>query len=496
MPYIKILRFLVIITFLLSGCSNITQLSTPTVSEQVLPSPAVENEPTEAPSPTAVIEQPTATSAVKTMTEILEELGGYPCSDESEFTCIDIEVPLNYFDEESKETMTVVFGILPATVESKGMFVTVIGGPGGSGLQSADYYTSAFDESIIDNFDIVFFDQRGVSASGNIQCAQAAANFYRADWSAITPEEEANLLKVAKTFSDDCVKEIGDIHLLPYLGTEQAVRDLETFRQTIQDQGSATAEKLWLYGESYGTQFVQTYAAAFPEHIAAMILDGTVDLTVSGQDYYREQAQAFYDTMMSTLEACNADEICAADIGRDAVEAYNQLSAKVAKSPVKFKFPLPSGETVEREMSLADLETAVTGYLYSEMPRTILLRALAAATTQNDLAPMARMLYDSLYMDPTTLEAIPDPSYSDAVYYGVECNDYYYPGDTPEEAGKAYIQSGDEIDKTLPHFSSLYYGDIPCPFWPVRTTNPDRPKPLIAKGIPTLVLGATADPAT
>jgi pimeloyl-ACP methyl ester carboxylesterase len=488
--------FLMILIFAACTTAQSTPIISPTEAVEILSSPTVEVEPTTPSETTEAVEQSTEAAEEPGMAAILEAMGGYPCSDGSDFTCVNISVPLDYFNKDSKDTMVVVFGVLPATGKSKGMFVTAVGGPGGSGLSSADYYTSAFDESITENFDIVFFDQRGVSASGNIQCAQAAADFYRADWRTSTPEEEANLLKVAKTFSEDCIKEMGDTSLLPYLGTDQAVRDLESFRQEIQNQGSATAEKIWIYGESYGTQFVQTYAAAFPEHIAAMVLDGTVDLTVEGKDYYVEQAKAFYETLQSTLTACNEDEICAADMGGDAIKAYDNLSAKVAKNPIKFEFPLPSGEVEEREFTLADLETAVTGYLYSETPRTIMLRALAAATTQDDLIPMARVLYDSLYMDPTTLEAIPDPSYSDAVYYGVECNDYYYPGDTPEAAGEAYIQAGNELEETLPHFQSLFYGDIPCPYWPVRTTNPDRPQPITAEGITTLVLDATADPAT
>ncbi|MBN1536869.1 MAG: alpha/beta fold hydrolase [Anaerolineales bacterium] len=490
--------FIVFTTLLFAGCTTmpVTQVVSPTEAEEILPSPTTEIQPTSAPEETEAVEPPTETAVELGMAEILEALDGYPCSDTSDFTCVNISLPIDYFNLDSEETTVVVFGVLPATGTSQGMFVTVVGGPGGSGLQSADYYTWAFDESITENFDIVFFDQRGVSASGNIQCPQAAADFYRADWRTSTPEEEANLLKVAKTFSTDCIKEMGDTRLLPYLGTDQAVRDLESFRQEIQNQGSVTAEKMWIYGESYGTQFVQTYAAAFPEHVAAMILDGTVDLTVSGQVYYREQAQAFYDTLQSTLAACNEDELCAKDVGGDAFAAYQKITDMVSTSPVVFNFPLPSGEIEAREFTLADLETAVTGYLYSESPRTIMLRALASAATQDDLSPMARVLYDSLYIDPTTLEAIPDPSYSDAVYYGVECHDYYYPGETPEEAGEAYIQAGNEVDETLPYFESLYYGDIPCPYWPERTTNPDRPEPLTAEGIPTLVLGATADPAT
>ena len=205
---------------------------------------------------------------------LLEQLGGYPCPD-SDFTCLDVTAPLDHFNAQDGRTIEVVFGILPATGERKGMFVTAIGGPGGSGLLSADNYTSYFDPGIPEHFDVVFFDQRGVNLSGGLQCAAAAAAFYRADWDASTPASEENLLDVAQTFAEDCVAEMGDPEILPYLDTTQAVEDLEIFRQLMGD------ERFWLYGESYGTQFAQTYAAAHPDRLAGLILDGTVDLTLT-----------------------------------------------------------------------------------------------------------------------------------------------------------------------------------------------------------------------
>jgi hypothetical protein len=142
----------------------VTQVAAPTEAEEILPSPIAEIQPTSPLEETEAVEQPTEVAGELGMAEILEAMDGYPCSESSDFTCVNIEVPLDYFNTDLKETTVVVFGILPASGESKGMFVTVVGGPGGSGLQSADYYTSAFDESITENFDIVFFDQRGVSA--------------------------------------------------------------------------------------------------------------------------------------------------------------------------------------------------------------------------------------------------------------------------------------------------------------------------------------------
>jgi pimeloyl-ACP methyl ester carboxylesterase len=427
--------------------------------------------------------------------DILQAMGGYPCNDDSDFTCVNLIVPVDHLHGQSAETISVVFAVLPASGTSKGLFVTAVGGPGGSGVAVADDYTYAFDPSITENFDIVFFDQRGVNLSGGLQCAQSAANFYRADWRAATPDQEAALLQAAQTFSSACAQEMGDTQLLPFLGTEQVVRDLDAFRQTLQLYGSATAEKIWLYGESYGTQLAQTYATQFPQHLAALILDGTVDLSGSGLDFYRAQAEAFNQVLVATLQACNADERCARDMGGDALAVYDQLAASLAQSPRSYVFPLPSGGTQERSFTLADLESAAAGYLYSEGTRLILLRALAAAS-KGDLTLMARLLYDSLSIDPESMQATPDPSFSDAVFYGVECEDYNYSGDAPQAAAEAYLRAGDAIDQSLPHFASIFYGDIVCPFWPAHNLDAARPAPLTADGIPTLVLGATADPAT
>ncbi len=417
---------------------------------------------------------------------ILERLGGAPCPD-SDFTCVTLTVPLDHFDPSNPATIEVVFGVLPASGERRGMFVTATGGPGYSGLSAADSYTAAFDPSIPEHFDIVFFDQRGLGASGGLQCVEAAAAYYRADLRTEAPEQEAATIAAARTFAQDCLAEMGHADWLPFLGTRQAVEDLEAFRQAIGD------EKFWLYGESYGTQFAQTYAAAHPDHLAGLILDGAVDLTLSGVAFYEQQAQAFNDILLATLEACNADADCAADVGGDAVAVYDNLVARLEDGPIPFTFPLPSGGRAQRRFTLADLEAAVANYLYSENSRMILQRAIAAAA-RDDLVPLARMLYEALGLDPETERPVLDPTWSDAVYYGVECNDYAYFSGSPEERAMAYIRAGDAVDARVPRLASIFYGDLPCAFWPVEADP--RPAPLVAEGIPTLVLGATADPAT
>ena len=56
------------------------------------------------------------------------------------------------------------------------------------------------------------------------------------------------------------------------------------------------------------------------------------------------------------------------------------------------------------------------------------------------------------------------------------------------------MQAGDKADENIPHMNSVFYGDLPCAFWPAATPPPYDPAP--ARDIPTLVLIATADPAT
>ncbi|MCQ3936785.1 MAG: hypothetical protein DPW18_07025 [Chloroflexi bacterium] len=467
----KIFTGIAILSFILQACAAVT-LTTPEA-------------PTDAVEPTV---GETEAGVEDTVTR-LERLGGAPCP-ESDFTCVTITVPLNHFDSNDSRTMDVVFAVLPASGERKGMFVTATGGPGSAGLASADAYTASFDPAIPEHFDIVFFDQRGVGMSGNLQCAEAAAEFYLTEIDAATPEGERAAVDAARRFASDCAAEMGNPEMLPYLGTAQAVEDLEALRVLFGD------EKIWLYGESYGTQYAQTYAAAHPDRLAGLILDGTVDLTLSGTEFLAVQAQAFSDVLAATLQACNDDDLCAESMGGgDAVAAYDQLAQTLKQAPIAFDFPRPSGRFEERMFTFSDLESSAASYLYSEDSRMIFLRALAAYSRSKDIVPMARILYNAFSLDPETLAAIPDPSYSDAVYYGVECQDYTYFSGTPEERAEAYLRAGDELDASLPHFSSIFYGDLPCVFWRSENTDTARPAPLTAD-IPTLVLAAEADPAT
>ncbi|MEP7290872.1 MAG: alpha/beta hydrolase [Chloroflexota bacterium] len=419
----------------------------------------------------------------------LDSLDTSDCPNDSQFTCVTISVPLDHFDKTNTETIDVVFAVLPAEGASKGLFVTSTGGPGSAGIGYADDYTSYFSDSVRENFDIVFFDQRGIGMSGGLDCPNAVAAYFLDSSRPLTPEGETATLAAAQIFAHDCQSEMGSPELLSYISTEQAVHDLEAFRQAAGDP------MIWLYGESYGTQYAQTYAAAFPENVAGLILDGVVDLTLEGTDFYVEEAQAFSDVLTRSLEACNADAACAADFGTDAVAFYDDMAAELLSAPAVVNYPLADGTSEERAFTVAMLETDAASAVYGRGGRADFLRELAAAA-HNDLLPLMRDFYVNAGVDPFTFEPIVDPTYFSSMYYGVECGDYNYFSGTGDERGSAFMEAGNPVEAAIPRLSIIYYTDLPCIYWDSTVPPTERPASLPVGDYVTFILNSSTDPAT
>lgn len=415
-----------------------------------------------------------------------------PCPG-STFECITLAVPKDHFGPAGGPTWDVTFAIHRATGERKGTYVEITGGPGYSGIPDSDGYLDYYDPSVTDSFDMVYLDQRGIGLSGPIQCPAAAATYYA---SAARPQEATErtaAATAAATFAEDCVRETGVTEAdLPFYGTAQAAEDLEAVRDYL------GVDKLDLYGLSYGTQFVQTYAAAHPDHVAALYIDGPVDLTLDGPTYWAEAARSADDTLVATLNACTADEACAADVaGGDALAAYDALVEQLAGGPIAYDLPTSSGTSVSRELTIADLENAAFSMIYYPADRQMLQRAIASASHAN-FVPLARIAYGAIAVDPETLEAIEDPGYSDALYYAVECQDYAYFSDAgdPEARVAAWVEFGEAAGVNDVRLSTGYYGDLPCLYWPTATTQAARPAPIVDPPYPTFILASTTDPAT
>jgi pimeloyl-ACP methyl ester carboxylesterase len=411
---------------------------------------------------------------------------------ESRFRCVTLSVPRDHFVE-GGPTWEITFAIQRASGRRLGTFVVITGGPGTSGISVADGYTDAYPPSIARHHDIVYLDQRGIGLSQPFECPEAAVAYYADDARPQDPAQAEAVGAAAATFVERCLAEAGVPEAdLPLYATRQAVEDLEAIRDYL------GAEKLHLYGESYGTQYVQAYATSHPDRIATLYLDGPVDLTLDAASYYAEAARAFDDTLLTLLTECAASRACAADFeGQDPVDAYEALYERLERAAVGFEFVTADGTAEARELTVADLENATAGYLYSPGDRFLLLRALAAAADDN-LAPLARLAYFSIGLDPDSLEVDYDPGYSDAMYYAVECQDYVYNAGiaAPDARRDAFLQTARTLGVDRLRLGTVLYSDMPCIYWPNQPAADPRPPPIVNPPYPTIILVATADPIT
>ena len=449
------------------------------------------------PTPTPVSANP-GTSTTVDMAARLAELGGRPCGENPEFTCVTIPVPLDHFDPANPEMLEVVFAVAPATGKRYGMYVQAFpGGPGGEGISTGGLFW--FPKSILEHYDIVYFDQRGVGLSHPIACPLAYSDNFLGFLNEIdqvgmegydTPAERQAAVEGARAFVDECVAEIGpDAEKLVFFGTNQVAEDLESFRQVIGD------EKIMLYGVSYGTAVVQTYAAAHPDRLMGLVLDGTVDLTLTGEASSHAQEAAFNEVLVATLKACDSDPLCAAELGGDALSVYDALARRVSENPISYEFPLPSGESVSRTFTFNQLEFTTAYQMYSLTGRMLFLRALAA-TRNGDMVPLARLLYQQAAIDPETFDYLGDPTFSDTMFYSVHCTDNSYFSGTGEDRIAKTIEEGQASNGTVPRLDGSIYTGLTCTYWPSSPAGTVVAVPLVAPGIPTFVLNATLDPAT
>lgn len=450
-------------------------------------------------SPTVLPEATEAAGDAVDMNAKLAELGGVTCDENPDLTCVSISVPLNHYDSANTETIDVVFGVAPASGERYGMFVQAFpGGPGGEGISSA--YLGYISDAVLEHYDIVFYDQRGLGLSNPLECPNTYAEdfieyltvFDEAGLEGLdTPAEQQAAVEDSRQYVADCIAEMGiDPAKLAFFGTDQVAEDIDAFREIIGD------ETIWMYGVSYGTAVAQTYAVAHPDRLAGVILDGTINMTQTGEQSSLAQEKAFDKVLLAVFAACDEDEFCRTDMGgKDAVQVYDELAAKISKDPIEYEFPLPNGEKVSGTFTFNAFEYTAAYQMYSFAGRKIFLRALAE-TTHGNFTPLLRLMYDNTSVDPATFEYLGDSTFSDTMFLSVLCTDDTYFSGTQEERIAQTIETGQASNGTVPRIDGFVYTGIDCAFWPSSPKEVVTREPLKLEGVPVLVLNATLDPAT
>ncbi|NBV66419.1 MAG: alpha/beta fold hydrolase, partial [Actinobacteria bacterium] len=167
-----------------------------------------------------------------------------------------------------------------------GSLVVNPGGPGSSGVDYAYNAEYIVSPEILERFDIVGFDPRGVGQSAAIKClsdAETDASF-AAD---PKPDDEAEFALFISDARDYFAKCTENTRYLTEYSTLNSARDLDILRAVLGD------EKLNFLGKSYGTYLGTLYADLFPENVGRFVLDGAVDPNAHNREAMLGQAVGF-----------------------------------------------------------------------------------------------------------------------------------------------------------------------------------------------------------
>jgi pimeloyl-ACP methyl ester carboxylesterase len=383
-----------------------------------------------------------------------------------------MRVPLIWANVGSTKITITVLRIRSATQHDRlGSLVINPGGPGGSGVEAAlDLAVQELPKAILDRFDIVGFDPRGIGLSHPLQCITNKEKDAELNLAADSTTDAAWQRRIADATSDAsvCYKAYGSN--LTYYSTAETVRDLEALRAKLGDP------KLTYLGYSYGTRLGAEYASAFPSKVRALVLDGAVDPTINTIDQDKAQAAGFQLAFSHFAQACIA-KTC--KLGSNPQQFVMALMAKAAATPI------PSGDK-------KDKRKAGDG--------AVLLGVISALYDQTRWVPLTTALLDAnngdaagiLALDDEYNERSPDGTYSNIedANAAIGCSDATQ---RPTIAQARAFEPQWRADNPL--FGGAAASGLGfCSLW---KAPPDQPIVVADnQAPPIMVIGTTGDPAT
>ncbi|ORX94363.1 hypothetical protein BCR34DRAFT_608292 [Clohesyomyces aquaticus] len=210
-----------------------------------------------------------------------------PCYDD--FTCANLEVPLDYENIEIGTTNIAFLRWNSPKQPVMGDIVFNPGGPGGSGVEFVLNAVNRLVPLLGDSYNIVGMDTRGVNNSGpNSDCfpgQPATRDYYQNTFLNVNPRSEDSVKRYYEESGGVgtwCSQALNDT--ANYINTPAIARDmLQYFELLYESQGKPREEALVnFYGASYGSALGTTFASLYPDRVGRFLIDAVVDV----EDYY------------------------------------------------------------------------------------------------------------------------------------------------------------------------------------------------------------------
>lgn len=250
-----------------------------------------------------------------------------PCAEVPTVDCGFLTLPIDY-SKPNGEKFQLAVSRRKANDQSKRIGAMVInpGGPGGSGVDfsfGADRY---FSKDIVDKFDVIGFDPRGVARSQPIKCSADVLQRQPSEYPK-TKDEFDKLVAFNKELRADCRKVSGAI--FDHASTFDVANDIDSIRRALGEK------KINYYGVSYGTIMGQHYAAQYGKNIRAMIIDSNMDHSLGTWKFLETEARGAQD-MFNEWVKWNDRTATSPLYGKDVRKIWKDLLDKAARGELTY----------------------------------------------------------------------------------------------------------------------------------------------------------------
>jgi pimeloyl-ACP methyl ester carboxylesterase len=431
--------------------------------------------------------------------------------------CATVRLPLAYDEPKGPTTEIAVLRVRARDPKKRlGSLFVNPGGPGGQGTEMASNAPKFLSKDVLDRFDIVGFDPRGIGFSDNVKCFKsvkektAAMTGINAAFFPMGEKQETAFITSAKALGKAC-STTGKT-LAGHMSTAEVARDMDVLRRAVGDK------KLSYLGFSYGTALGQYYANMFPDRLRAVVVDGVINpVSWVGTDQTANQilddrlrsADGAYKALREILVRCRkaGKRKCSFAKFGDPVKNFDVLAKRLKAKPA---------DVEGTKITYADLVGGMLGWLYGpggykpiDQNLSDLWKATSRTSTAQQAAAAKKVLATQIAQRRVQVKQeanvaktvssrafrrdFPYDNGADA-FTGVTCTDGRHPNDADRWPAMTAAS-----DKRAPYFGRAWaWSTVQCAgnSWTVRDedayTGPFNQR----TSAPVLFVGDYYDPAT
>ncbi|SEH03013.1 Pimeloyl-ACP methyl ester carboxylesterase [Nonomuraea solani] len=292
--------------------------------------------------------------------------------------CTTLQVPLDYRAPGGPTISLAVSRIKTAKPASRrGVLLIIPGGPGSPGLNRPSVQIKKLPQDVLDRYDIVGFDPRGVGQSSPVSCDLETRDLA---FTRLKPYPDADggiaeNVAWSRRIAEACARNGGP--LIRHISTRNEARDIDRIRQALGER------KLSYWGVSYGTYAGAVYATMFPGRTDRVVLDSNDDPDPRrvARQWLANYAVGVEDRFpdFATWAAARDGEYGLGTNAAAVRRTFLDLAATLDRKP------LPWPGTTDLDGNL--LRETMLNALYSDANFPMLATLMRAARTSGELPP-------------------------------------------------------------------------------------------------------------